>query len=90
MKAALDLNPVTLIPLFSFDPSYVYAKIVGPNRWQFLLDSLVDTSKRITAINPKSKLHVIRGPPKTVIAALFKTCGITDLVFVSQTQNWNK
>jgi cryptochrome len=36
LKAALDLNPECLYPIWTWDPHYVYRARVGPNRWQFL------------------------------------------------------
>ena len=36
LKAALDLNPEVLYPIWTWDPHYVYRARVGPNRWQFL------------------------------------------------------
>lgn len=44
---------------------------VGPNRWQFLLDSQRDLSARITALNPSSRLFVLREPPQTLFPKLF-------------------
>ena len=40
-----------------------------------------DVSTSITKINPKSQLFVVRGPPTTILPALFKEWGITHLVF---------
>lgn len=78
-------------------PHYVFSQRVGPNRWQFLLvaapphvsirsdasrlDSMQDLSKSISKVNPKSKLFVVRGPPATMLPALFKQWGITDIVW---------
>lgn len=59
----------------------VYNQNVSPNRWQFLLESMSDVSESIKSINPKSQLFVLRGPPTTVLPALFKTWKITHLVF---------
>ena len=36
LKAAIDLNPECLYPIWTWDPHYVYHARVGPNRWQFL------------------------------------------------------
>lgn len=81
IKFALDLEPAVLLPVWCWDPHYVFSQDVGANRWQFLLDSMKDVSARITAINPESKLHVVRGPPMSILVALFKSCGITDIVW---------
>lgn len=36
LKAALDLEPEVLYPIWTWDPHYVYRARVGPNRWQYL------------------------------------------------------
>lgn len=36
LKAALDLEPECLYPIWCWDPHYVYRARVGPNRWQYL------------------------------------------------------
>ena len=36
LKAALDLDPAVLWPIFTWDPHYVYRARGGLNRWQFL------------------------------------------------------
>ena len=36
LKAALDLEPECLWPIWCWDPHYVYRARVGPNRWKFL------------------------------------------------------
>jgi cryptochrome len=36
LKAALDLDPAVLWPIFTWDPHYVYRVKGGVNRWQFL------------------------------------------------------
>lgn len=40
-----------------------------------------DVSNQITALNPKSKMFVVRGPPNTILPALWKEWGITDIVW---------
>lgn len=40
-----------------------------------------DVSKSITKINEKSQLYVVRGPPVTVLPALWEEWGITDIVW---------
>ncbi|CAA9958884.1 Cryptochrome/photolyase FAD-binding domain-containing protein [Pyrenophora teres f. maculata] len=85
LKAALDLNPTCLYPIWTWDPHYVYRARVGPNRWQYLLDCQNDLSKSITKLNPKSKLFVIREAPQTLFPKLFKAWKITHLVFEKDT-----
>lgn len=36
LKAALDLSPEVLWPIFTWDPHYVYKVKGGVNRWQYL------------------------------------------------------
>jgi deoxyribodipyrimidine photolyase len=85
LKAALDLKPECLYPIWTWDPHYVYRARVGPNRWQYLLDCQNDLSKSITKLNPKSKLFVVREAPQTLFPKLFKAWKITHLVFEKDT-----
>ncbi|KAH7162557.1 FAD binding domain of DNA photolyase-domain-containing protein [Dactylonectria estremocensis] len=85
LKAALDLDPSVLWPIFTWDPYYVYRARGGLNRWQFLLDCQNDLSESITKLNPKSKLFVLREAPQTLFAKLFKTWKVTHLVFEKDT-----
>ncbi|KAG6031500.1 hypothetical protein E4U19_008050 [Claviceps sp. Clav32 group G5] len=81
LKAALDLQPAVLWPIFTWDPHYVYRARGGVNRWQFLLDCQNDLSESITKLNPKSKLFVLREGPQTLLPKLFKAWNVTHLVF---------
>lgn len=90
LQAALDLKPEVLFPIWCWDSHYVYHARVGPNRWQFLLDCMEDTSARITKLNPKSKLFVIREPAVTVLPKLFKSWNITHLVFEKDTDSYGR
>ncbi|KAL2043066.1 hypothetical protein N7G274_004126 [Stereocaulon virgatum] len=85
LKAALDLKPECLYPVWCWDPHYVYRARVGPNRWQYLLDCQSDLSASITKLNPKSKLFLIREAPQTLLAKLFKAWKITHIVFEKDT-----
>ncbi|KAH7082322.1 FAD binding domain of DNA photolyase-domain-containing protein [Paraphoma chrysanthemicola] len=85
LKAALDLKPECLYPIWTWDPHYVYRARVGPNRWQYLLDCQNDLSKSITKLNPKSKLLLIREAPQTLFPKLLKAWKITHLVFEKDT-----
>jgi deoxyribodipyrimidine photolyase len=85
LKAALDLEPDCLYPIWTWDPHYVYRARVGPNRWQYLLDCQNDLSKSITKLNPRSKLFVVREAPQTLFPKLFKAWKITHLVFEKDT-----
>ncbi|KPM43511.1 Cryptochrome-1 [Neonectria ditissima] len=81
LKAALDLDPAVLWPIFTWDPHYVYRARGGLNRWQFLLDCQNDLSESITKLNPKSKLFVLREAPQTLFPKLFRAWNVTHLVF---------
>ncbi|KAK2605290.1 hypothetical protein N8I77_008139 [Diaporthe amygdali] len=85
LKAALDLNPECLWPIFTWDPHYVYRAKGGTNRWQFLLDCQNDLSASITNLNKKSKLFVLREGPQTLLPKLFKAWNVTHLVFEKDT-----
>ncbi|KAF2875621.1 FAD binding domain of DNA photolyase-domain-containing protein [Massariosphaeria phaeospora] len=85
LKAALDLKPESLYPIWTWDPHYVYRARVGPNRWKFLIDCQNDLSQSITKLNPHSKLFVVREAPQTLFPKLFKAWRITHLVFEKDT-----
>jgi cryptochrome len=85
LKAALDLNPECLYPIWTWDPHYVYRARVGVNRWQFLLECQKDLSESITKLNKKSKLFVMREAPQTLLPKLFKAWKISHLVFEKDT-----
>ncbi|KAI4248483.1 MAG: hypothetical protein L6R40_001044 [Gallowayella cf. fulva] len=90
LRAALDLKPECLYPIWTWDPHYVYRARVGPNRWQFLLDCQSDLSASITKLNKKSKLFVLREAPQTLLPKLFKAWKITHLVFERDTDPYAK
>ncbi|KAA1073305.1 hypothetical protein PGT21_007954 [Puccinia graminis f. sp. tritici] len=81
LMKALELGPVEFYPVWCWDPYYVYNTPVGPNRWQFLLDSMNDLSKSISRINGRSKLFVIRGEPSITLPYIWRQWGITHLAF---------
>ncbi|KNZ51409.1 hypothetical protein VP01_396g3 [Puccinia sorghi] len=78
---ALELGPAEFYPVWCWDPYYVYNTPVGPNRWQFLLDSMKDLSNSISRINEQSKLFVIRGEPSITLPYVWRRWGITHLAF---------
>lgn len=90
LKAALDLKPEYLYPIWTWDPHYVYHARVGPNRWQYLLDCQTDLSKSITKLNPQSQLFLIREAPQTLFPKLFKEWKITHLVFEKDTDAYGR
>ncbi|KAI5863204.1 Cryptochrome/photolyase FAD-binding domain-containing protein [Durotheca rogersii] len=85
LKAALDLHPDALWPIFTWDPHYVYRVKGGVNRWQYLLDCQADLSRSIQKLNPKSKLFVLREAPQTLFPKIFKAWNVTHLVFEKDT-----
>ncbi|KAI1156050.1 DNA photolyase [Nemania diffusa] len=76
LKAALDLKPDVLWPIFTWDPHYVYHVKASPNRWQYILDCQQDLSDSIQKLNPKSKLF------------LFAAWNVTHLVFERDTDTY--
>ncbi|KAK5710414.1 hypothetical protein LTS12_027993, partial [Elasticomyces elasticus] len=85
LGAALALKPSIFIPVWTWDPHYVYRTRVGANRMKFLLESQADLSKSYTKLNPKQKLLVIREGPQTALPKLWKHWNITHLVFEKDT-----
>ena len=63
----------------------MYRARVGPNRWKFLLESQTCLSERLTELNPRQKLNVVREAPTTVIPKLVKKWGVDVLVFEKDT-----
>ena len=90
LKAAIDLKPECLWPIWCWDPHYVYRARVGSNRWQFLLDCQNDLSNSITKLNPKSKLFLIREAPQTLLPKLFKAWKVSHLVFEKDTDAYGR
>ena len=80
-RALSILDIESFHPIWCFDPNYVYAHLVGLNRWSFLLSSMTDLSSELSLLNPAQKLFVIRGPPEEVLPRLFRQWGITHLCF---------
>ncbi|KAJ3401441.1 hypothetical protein HDU80_006005 [Chytriomyces hyalinus] len=81
LAAALNLKPEALFPLWCWDPNYVYKHRVGVHRFRFLLESMTVLSDQISAIQPNSKLLVVRGEPVELLPILWKKWGISHLVF---------
>jgi cryptochrome len=54
---------------------------VGANRWRFLLECQSNLSSSYGKLNPKQKLHVVRGKPEVVLPLLWKKWQISHLVF---------
>ena len=85
LQAALDLKPSVFIPVWTWDPHYIYHTRVGVNRWKFLIECQQDLSKAYSSINSKQKLWVVREAPQSILPKLWKAWGITHLVFEKDT-----
>ena len=90
LRAALDLKPEVLYPIWCWDSHYVYHSRVGVNRWQFLIDCMNDVSKSITKLNKKNKLFTLREPAETLLPKLFTAWKITHLVFEKDTDAYGR
>jgi cryptochrome len=90
LAAALALNPEAFVPIWCWDPSYIYGHRVGLNRWQFLLESMSDLSSVLTGLNPRQKLHVLRGRPQQLLPHLCKAWGITHIVWEKDSNAYAK
>ncbi|KAF9459758.1 FAD binding domain of DNA photolyase-domain-containing protein [Collybia nuda] len=81
LHAALALQPEVIFPVWTWDPNYVFAHRVGVNRFGFLLECMQDLSASLTALNPNTKLLVVRGAPQTVLPRLFQEWRISHIVY---------
>ncbi|KAJ9630247.1 hypothetical protein H2204_008608 [Knufia peltigerae] len=82
---ALSLNPSRLIPLWTWDPHYVYRQRGSANRWAFLVACMSDVSGSLAKLNPNQKLHVVRAAPTQVMGPLLRRWKIDVLVFERDT-----
>ena len=88
LHAALALKPSVFIPIWTWDPHYVYRALVGPNRWKFLLDCQNDLSRSYSSLNSKQKLWVVREAPQSVLPKLWRQWEVTHLVFEKDTDSY--
>lgn len=82
---ALSLKPSVLIPLWCWDPHYVYRQRGAANRWNFLVSCMRDVSGSLAALNPKQKLYVVRRAPGMVMGELLRKWKVDVLVFERDT-----
>lgn len=68
--------------VYIFDPVSIKAAKVSPNRWNFLLQCLVDLDKNLKKRG--TRLHVMRGQPTTLLPQLFQEWSITKLTLESE------
>lgn len=87
---ALSLKPSVLIPLWCWDPHYVYRQRGAANRWNFLVTCMRDVSSSLAKLNPKQKLHVVRRAPGQVMQELLTKWKIDVLVFESDTDAYGR
>lgn len=91
LNAALGIaNTEAFYPVWCWDPNYVYGHKVGLNRWSFLLESMQGLSDELTKLNPKQRMHVVRGPPEKVLPMMWANWGITHLVFEKDSNAYAK
>ena len=91
LNAALSVPKIqAFYPVWCWDPNYVYGHRVGLNRWSFLLDSMSNLSSQLTNLNPSQRLLVVRGPPEKVLPIMWKSWGITHLVFEKDSNAYAK
>jgi len=91
LNAALGIaNTEAFYPVWCWDPNYVYGHKVGLNRWSFLLESMQGLSDELTKLNPKQRMHVVRGPPEKVLPMMWASWGITHLVFEKDSNAYAK
>ncbi|OAQ99413.1 hypothetical protein LLEC1_04525 [Akanthomyces lecanii] len=90
LKAALDLDPDVLWPIFTWDPYYVFPHFLTDifSSLSLRLDCQNDLSASITKLNAKSKLFLLREAPQTVFPKIFKAWGVTHLVFEKDTDSY--
>ncbi|KIW15307.1 hypothetical protein PV08_05352 [Exophiala spinifera] len=82
---ALSLKPSRLVPLWTWDPHYVYRQRGSANRWAFLVGCMGDVSSALARLNPRQKLHVVRAAPGKVIGPLLRKWKVDVLVFERDT-----
>lgn len=73
-----------LYPIFILDPHFQDPSKVGPNRMQFLLDSLTDLDSNLRSRG--SRLLVIQGTPDKVLPDVFNKWNVTKLCFEYDTE----
>ncbi|KAJ9609165.1 hypothetical protein H2200_006937 [Cladophialophora chaetospira] len=87
---ALSLNPSILIPLWTWDPHYVYRQRGSANRWNFLVECMKDLSQSLTKLNERQRLWVVRSAPGKVFKYLFEKWKIDVLVFEKDTDAYGR
>ncbi|XP_053691981.1 cryptochrome-1 [Sabethes cyaneus] len=79
-KASESLDGTFVLrPVFFLDPAILKWLKVGPNRWRFLQQSLVDLDNNLRRLN--SRLYVVRGNPVELLPGLFKEWNVCLLTY---------
>lgn len=81
-------SQLELYPVFILDPWFVKNAKVGPNRWRFLQQSLVDLDAQLRSLG--SRLFVIRGSPQAVFGEIFPAWKVVKLTYESDTEPYAK
>jgi len=68
--------------VYIFDPVNIKAAKVSPNRWNFLLQCLVDLDQNLKKYG--TRLYVLRGQPTTLLPQLFQEWNISKLTLESE------
>jgi len=71
-------------PVYILDPWFVKNARVGPNRWRFLQQSLVDLDNRLRGLG--SRLYVVRGSPEEQLETLLKEWKAVALTWEEDTE----
>jgi len=69
----------TIYPIFILDPFFVKSANVGPNRWRFLFEALVDLDSSLRKVN--SRLYLLQGKPEAVLGEKLREWKIELLAF---------
>ncbi|KAI8802800.1 FAD binding domain of DNA photolyase-domain-containing protein [Cladochytrium replicatum] len=88
LAAAIASNPAHILPVFCFDPQYVYAARGGINRWMFLLQSMSDLHNSLQSLG--SRLIVLRGDPVKVLPEIVREWRCSELCFEFDTEPYGR
>lgn len=77
-----------VFPVFCIDPHFVKPDSIGVNRFNFLLESLIDLDSSLRSRG--SRLLVLRGNPEEQILSVISRWGISEVTFESDTEPYSK
>ncbi|XP_050101182.1 cryptochrome-2 [Anopheles aquasalis] len=78
-KVRQNPNKYCLRPIFVLDPAIRKWLRVGPNRWRFLQQTLVNLDENLRTIN--TRLYVVRGNPVQIFPDLFDRWNVSLLTY---------